>query len=403
MRNVTIKDSPEWLQNKLKAIGLQPINNVVDITNYVMHDIGSPMHAFDLQKLNGPEINVRMAKKGEKITTLDGVERTLDGTELTIADAECPQAIAGVIGGLDSSITTETTDILLEAAYFNPSMVRRTAKNHQVSTDSSFRFERGADPENVLNAMSMAAHWVQELAGGSVDGKILDVYPKAIEPVSIEFSLDYLNSVAGFEIPAEKALFILERIGIICTEKGKGLYTLSIPTNKPDVTRPIDVVEEIMRIYGYEHAPLRTDIQSSIPSSRMLVARQFADKVTSTLSASGFFEVKTVPMDKNGTEDQVTILNPLSAELTHLRADQLTSGLKALAHNLNRQQKSVRFFEIGNDYAVKDGVYHETQNISLWAVGDQDMEDSWSNKNRAVDFFWIKGQVNKLLNAFGIR
>ena len=403
IEGVTVKDSPEWLQNKLKAIGLQPINNLVDITNFVMHDLGHPMHAFDLDKVGGRTVIVRRAEKGEVLTTLDEKKRTMNGEELLICDNKVPMALAGVMGGLDSSISSATTSILLEAAYFNPSVVRKAAKQHQVSTDSSFRFERGADPNFVLNAISKAAELVIELAGGSIMGEVVDSYPKEVVPVEMDFDLSYLKKMAGYEIDKDRVLGILEALDFKTTElEGTDIIKLVVPSNKPDVTRPVDVVEEVMRLHGYEHVPLNLDMKISLPSNKKAGAKKLKQKIAGVLTGEGFFEVKTSPFTTEKNDQQVVVKNPLSAELTHLRSSQLESGLSSLAHNLNRQHKSVRFFEVANEYRIVEDSYVEGEHIALWATGDRYEDDSWFEKNARLDFNWFKGVVEKMLSSLAV-
>lgn len=402
MEGVTVKESPEWLQNKLKAIGLQPINNVVDITNFVMHDLGHPMHAFDLHKVNGQKVVVRKAQQGETLVTLDEKEHKMSGSELLICDDEKAMALAGVMGGLDSSITESTTDILLEAAYFHPSVVRKAAKDHQLSTDSSFRFERGVDPNFVPVAISKAAELVAELAGGTVKGKVIDAYEKQIAPVEMDFDLAYLNRMAGYEIGKERIVAILKALDFEVTEGENEVLSIAVPTNKPDVTRPVDVVEEVMRLHGYEHVPLRLDMKISLPSNTKGTAKNMGQKVHAVLQGEGFFEVKTTPFTTEKNNEQVIVKNPLSAELTHLRSNQLESGLSSLAHNLNRQQKSIRFYEIANEYRIQEGAYAERHNLCLWATGERYEDETWFEKNKKLDFTWFKAVVEKLLKNCGI-
>lgn len=399
---VKVSDSPEWLQNYLKAIGLQSINNVVDITNYVMFDLGHPLHAFDLNRLTDQKIVVRKSIKGEKLQTLDEQVRELDGSELLICDAKQPLALAGVLGGIDSGISNETTDILLESAYFNPSMVRKCAKMHQISTDASFRFERGVDPNDTVEAISYAAKLIAELTGGTVDSHALDIYPNLQSPVQIDFSMSYLNGLTGFELDEKEVKEILAGLEIEVEETSVDSWNLTVPTFKPDVTRPIDVVEEVMRIYGYDNVPLKSQMQTSIPSNTRKVHKELDRKIGEILMGEGMLEVKSSPFDIKRNDIQVGLLNPLSAEMTHLRSNHLESGLKPIAYNLNRQQKSVKFFETANEYALEDGKYVETKKLSAWFCGDLYTEDSWSRKNEKVGFYKAKSILSKVLSGLGI-
>ena len=399
---VNIEESPEWIQNYLRAVGLQPINNIVDITNYVMLDLGHPLHAFDFDQLAGPKIVVRKAKSGELIKTLDDQERNLDGTELLICDADKPLALAGVLGGIDSGISNNTVNILLESAYFNPSMVRKCAKKHQISTDASFRFERGVDPNDTIEAISYAAELIVEIAGGQMDSFALDVYPSPQLPVEMDFSLTYLRSITGFDIESREVEKILTGLGIAVEQKSDNNWKLIIPTFKPDVTRPIDVVEEVMRIYGYDNVPLMARMQTSIPSNTRKVHKELDRKIGELLIGERVAEIKTTPFDIQKNERQVEVLNPLSAEMTHLRSNHLESGLRPIAYNLNRQQKSARFFEIANDYGLIDGKYIEEKKLTVWLCGDQFIEDSWSRKNRKTGFYDAKGLLNKIIDGLSI-
>lgn len=399
---VTVKESPDWIKNALKAIGLQPINNVVDVTNYVMHDLGHPLHAFDLERLDGRKIVVRKSEKGEKLTTLDGVVRALDGSELLICDGSKPIALAGVLGGMDSGISDSTTEVLLECAYFNPSVIRRCAKKHQLKTDASFRFERGVDPNDTLEVISAAARLIAEFSGGEVDAVAIDAYPNKQAPVKIDFSLDYLKSLTGFDIDEKDVLSILEGLGIAVDRLQGGKWILSIPTFKPDVTRPIDVVEEVMRVYGYDNAPLMSKMTSSIPHNTKKSSKDLDRKVSEVLRGEGLQEIRTSPFDVKKGDGQVTVKNPLSAEMTHLRKSHVESGLKSMAYNLNRQQKSVKFFERANEYGVENGAYLEEKVITCWMCGDLYGQDDWVVKNGKVAFHHIKSVLDKVLNAVGV-
>jgi phenylalanyl-tRNA synthetase beta chain len=402
VRGVKVAPSPQWLQDKLKAIGLSPINNIVDITNYVMHDLGQPLHGFDLNEIKGNQIVVRRSNQGEKLVTLDEIERELDGTELLICDSERALAFAGVLGGLHSGINQETTDVLIESAYFNPSVVRRTAKKHQISTDSSFRFERGVDYNMTIKAMNYAAQLMEELGGGKAETQYVDAYPNEINNAQISLDFEFLNRVIGVEIERKEVEDILSRLGFEVNVNGDSLYLIA-PSNKPDVTRPVDVVEEVLRIYGYNTVGYNEQMSISIPSNKMGTAKALYSKMASVLNGEGYFEIKSSPFTSALDENGLEILNPLSAEMTHLRNSHIASGLASIAHNINRQQKNVRFFEIANQYGVSEEGYQEDQVLTIWLTGDELVEDSWDLKNRKSSFYTLKALVSKLYGALNLK
>ncbi|MFY0671811.1 MAG: phenylalanine--tRNA ligase subunit beta [Bacteroidia bacterium] len=402
VRGVKVEPSPQWLQDKLKAIGLSPINNIVDITNYVMHDLGQPLHGFDLNEIKGDQIIVRRSEKGEKLITLDEIERELDGTELLICDSERALAFAGVLGGLHSGINENTADVLIESAYFNPSVVRRTAKKHQISTDSSFRFERGVDHNITIDALNFAAQLMQEIGGGKAEDIYVDSYPNQIAKAKISLDFEFLNRVIGVEIERDEVVDILIRLGFE-VDVNADTIELIAPSNKPDVTRPVDVVEEVLRIYGYNTVGYDQSMKISIPSNKMGTAKGLYSKIASVLNGEGYFEIKSSPFTSDLDEKGLAILNPLSAEMTHLRNSQIASGLTSIAHNINRQQKNVRFFEIANQYSVSEQGYEENQFLTIWLTGDELIEDSWNIKNRTSSFYTLKAIVSKLFNAINIK
>ncbi|MBI1183924.1 phenylalanine--tRNA ligase subunit beta [bacterium] len=400
VKGIKVAESPAWLQNKLRTVGLQPINNVVDITNYVMFDLGQPLHAFDLQHIAGEKIVVRTAQENDKLTTLDKKERSFANGELLICDAEKPLAIAGVFGGLHSGVTDSTTEILLESAYFNPSQVRQSARAQQLSTDASFRFERGANIEMVPEAIKQAAKLICEVAGGTVDFYI-DQYPVEAAPVHVLFSLTDFYNLAGIVVESQQVESILTALGFGIKQNNSNEWLLTVPANKPDVTRPVDVAEEVLRIYGYNNIPLPSEMRISVPDNEKAKAQKAYAKVVAALAGQGFHELKTSPFDVKRNEQQVEILNPLSAEMTHLRAQHYRSGLQSLAHNINRQHKNLRFFEIANEYKIVDGKYLENNLLSFWLTGAEYADDTWFVKNRNVQFANLKSVTEVLLSALG--
>ncbi|MGB0432043.1 MAG: phenylalanine--tRNA ligase subunit beta, partial [Bacteroidia bacterium] len=375
---------------------------IVDITNYVMHDLGQPLHAFDLSQIKGNKIVVRRSELNETLTTLDDIERKLDGTELLICDNERALAFAGVLGGLDSGINENTTDVLIESAYFNPSVVRRAAKKHQISTDASFRFERGANYNITVQAMNYAAELMEEIADGRADENINDAYLNQIEQPIIDLNLEYLYTVIGEKIDKIEIIDILERLEFDVKDNGETLKITS-PSSKPDVTRPIDVVEEVLRIYGYNTVDFDERMTISIPSNKKGASKALFSKVGSILNGEGFSEIKSSPFTNALDEKGIEILNPLSAEMTHLRASHIQSGLSSIAYNINRQQKNVRFYEIANEYAVNNGEYKENQTLTIWLTGNDLVEDSWNLKNRKSSFFTLKSVVSKLYSGLNLK
>ena len=350
---VKVDNSPTWLQNKLKAIGLVPINNIVDITNFVLHGLGQPLHAFDADKITDKKVIVRTAHKNEKFTTLDNVERKLHQDDLVICNSKQPMCIAGVFGGLNSGISTTTTNIFLESAYFDPVSIRKTAKRHGLSTDASFRFERGIDPNITKYALKYAALLITEIAGGEISSDIRDEYPSKIEDTQVLLSYKNITNIIGQEIPKETIKQILTSLEIkvnSVTEAGLGL---TIPAYRNDVQREIDVIEEILRVYGYNTIEFTNKLNASISNSTKKEQHLVENKIADHLVSLGFYEIMTnsltaekhIGLSSELAEDNyVKILNPLSNDLSLLRRSVLFSGLEALAFNLNRQQANLKMF-----------------------------------------------------------
>lgn len=402
IKGIEVKDSPEWLQNRLKVIGIQPKNNIVDITNYVMHDIGHPLHAFDLSEISGNQIVVRDAQEGEVFVTLDEKERTLTGDELMICNANEPMAIAGVLGGLKSGISAETKDILIESAYFNPSTVRKSAKHHQIHTDASFRFERGVDPNNTIRALKLAAKLITETAGGTIDKAALDAYPKPIANQEIRLTYAYLKTLSGLDLNPDLVKKHFKALGIQIVSETEESLLLSIPTNKPDVTRPCDLVEEIMRIEGYNSVPFVKKMKSSLPTNVYGKSEKIKNRIVQTLNGLGFHQMKSNPLKTKANDSDVEIANPLSQESNALRDSLLISGLPVLTYNANRQQKNLKFFETGNEYTIsQEGVVQKTK-LVLWAMGQQVSEDTWYQKSKETDLYFLSGVANQLWQVLGL-
>ncbi len=411
VKNVKIGPSPKWIQNRLKAIGLSSINNVVDITNYVMHELGQPLHAFDAEKIHGQKIIVKTAEPGDTLVTLDGVERQLHPEDLIIYNEKTPMVIAGVFGGIDSGITEETTNIFLESAYFDPVTVRKAAKRHGLNTDSSFRFERGVDPDMTVYALKRAVTLIKEYANAEIVTDLIDVYPNKIEPYNISLSYDYLNTLTGNVIDKNIIKNILASLEIkIASETEHGL-NLVVPPYRVDVTRPADIVEEILRVYGYNNVDFSSKINASVETSERLASYKVEDVIAELLRARGFTEIMsnslTTPkyldlssqIDKNTT---VEILNPLSSDLSVLRQSMLFSALESVAYNMNRKQSDLKFFEFGKVYnRYGAGKYVEEKYLSLVMTG-KFVPENWMEPPVKTGFYHLKGQIEAVLKRFGI-
>jgi phenylalanyl-tRNA synthetase beta chain len=408
--DVSVNNSPSWLQNRLKAIGLSPVNNVVDITNYVLHSLGQPLHAFDADKITGQKVIVRNAIKGEKFTTLDGVERNLDSEDLMICNSKEPMCIAGVFGGLNSGVSNLTTSIFLESAYFDPVSIRKSSKRHGISTDASFRFERGVDPNITKYALKFAAMLIAEITGGEISSDPRDEYPNRIEDKQVFINFMKTNKIIGEEIPKETIKKILSSLEIKVnnvTEAGLGL---TIPSYRNDVTREIDVIEEILRVYGYNNIQIKNKLNSSISNSSRITNHKIENVVAEQLVGHGFFEIMTnsltsknyIQFGESSDEDEfVKILNPLSSDLAILKNTMLFSGLESIKYNLNRQQNRLKLFEFGKTYHQANGERKEINNLALFITGNIDSLN-WKSSKAKTDFFFTKGIVNSILNKLGI-
>lgn len=408
---VKVKESPEWIQHRLKAIGLSPVNNIVDATNYVLHELGQPLHAFDAVKISENKIEVKTLKAGTKFTTLDGIERELHEDDLMICDAEKPMCIAGVFGGIDSGVTESTTSIFLESAYFNPVSIRKTAKRHGLNTDASFRFERGIDPNITEYALKRAAILIQEIAGGEITSDVLDVYPKKIKDFEVRLSFENAKKLIGEEIPKETIKRILTSLDIKVnnvTEAGLGL---TVPVYRNDVQREADIIEEILRVYGYNNIKTTTKLNASISRTSRFEDYKIQNVIGDQLAAQGFFEILSNSLtspsytDLSNTlkeEHNVSMLNPLSNDLSVLRQSLLFSGLESVSYNINRKNQDLKFFEFGKTYHKNDATHTELKHLTLLVTGNQN-EESWNtSSNRKSDFFYLKGITQSLLERIGI-
>ena len=420
IKNVTVKESPEWLQNKLRLIGVRPINNIVDITNYILHAYGQPMHCFDADKIKGGKIVVKTCTEGTKFVTLDEVERTLSERDLMICNTEEPMCIAGVFGGLDSGTTETTKDVFLESAYFHPTWVRKTARRHGLSTDSSFRFERGVDPNGTIYALKEAALLVKELAGGEIASEIKDVYPTPIADFKVDLEYAYINSLIGKEIPKETVKSIVTSLEMKIAEETETGLSLLVPPYRVDVQRPCDVVEDILRIYGYNNVEIPTSVKSSLSVkgdvdksvklqnlvSEQLVGCGFNEILNNSLTAAAYYE----GLETYKPENLVRLMNPLSNDLNVMRATLLFGGLESIQHNANRKNADLKFFEFGNCYhfnAEKKNpekilaAYSEELHLGLWMTGKR-VSNSWAHADENMSVYELKAHVLNIFRRLGV-
>ncbi|MGV4530200.1 phenylalanine--tRNA ligase subunit beta [Ornithobacterium rhinotracheale] len=407
IKGVKVAPSPQWLQQRLKAIGLSPKNNLVDATNYVLHGLGQPMHAFDADKIAGNTIIVKKATEGEKFTTLDEVERTLSGDDLMICNANEPMCIAGVMGGKDSAVSETTQNIFLESAYFNPVSVRKTAKSQTINSDSSFRFERGIDPNYCVKALHFAVKLIQEIAGGEVVGQIIDVYPTPIEGFDVLLQYRNVERILGERLHREKIKEILELLDIEIISETDGTLELKVPAYRVDVQREIDVIEDILRIYGYNNIQINEKVSSSIVAGEGFLDHKVSEGISDLLITHGFNEAMNLSMYKKEYNDwlgfseknSVTLINSLSQDVSTMRRSLLPSLLSNLDYNIKRRNSNIKLFEFGKSYRVENGKYIETPHLALTVTGDVAGEN-WHEKSRSVSFFYLKGVVEQILEKF---
>lgn len=402
---ITVQPSPEWLQDKLKVIGLRPINNIVDVTNYVLHDLGQPLHAFDLDKIVGRKVIVRKSEEGTSFVTLDGVERKLAAEDLMICNEKEPMCIAGVFGGKTSGVTDGTTSIFLESAYFNAVSVRKTSKRHGLKTDSSFRFERGTDPEITVTALKRAALLIKELAGGQISSEIVDINPEPVAPFSVDVNYDNVNKLIGADIPNGEIKEIIEALGITVMEEVNGNLKLSVPAFKVDVTRECDVTEEVLRIYGYNNIAIPSKVNASLSYSAKPDREQTQHIVADMLTANGFLEIWCNSLTKGdyskNPDEAVKILNPLSSDLNVMRQDLLMPALESVAYNQNRKNADVKFYEFGKTYHLISDKYVERPRLILLLSGAKQIEQ-WNQKPTATTFYNLKAAVDAVIERLGI-
>lgn len=410
--NVTVKESPDWLKNKLLSIGLTPINNIVDITNFICHEFCQPMHAFDADQIAGKKVIVKTLPAGTKFVTLDGKERTLQSNDLMICNAkEEGMCIAGVFGGKTSGVSDATKNIFLESAYFASNYVRKTSQHHGLKTDASFRFERGTDPNITVYALKRAALLIKSIAGGQVSSEITDIYPVTIENKQIEIKDKNVNRLIGKAIPREEVVGILQRLDFQLVTKTEDRYTVSVPTYRVDVTHEADVIEEILRIYGFNNIELsdsaKTDFLAEFPVKDI---NAYKRSIGELLIANGFYEIWTNSLTNHGYQQKhtltfpgeaVEILNKLSEEQGILRQTMLFTGLEVCAYNINRKQKDLKLFELGKIYYKEAGKYKEEERLALYLSGNSETE-TWQRKTQTVSYYDLAQQVSNILVKSGL-
>lgn len=403
---VKVQDSPDWLKEKLAVIGIRPVNNIVDVTNYVLHELGQPLHAFDADKLAGKKIVVKTCAEGTPFVTLDGVERKLAANDLMICDAEKPLCIAGVFGGLASGVTAETTEVFLESAYFNAVSVRKTAKRHGLKTDSSFRFERGTDPHMTVFALKRAALLIQQVAGGLISSTVGDVYPEEIGHFKVSLHYKNVDRLIGEAIAPATVREIVKGLGIAITSETEGGLELSVPPFKVDVTREVDVIEEILRLYGYDNIAIPSQVRASLNYGTKPDREAVQSQVSDMLTANGFVEILSNSLTKSayseGREDAVKVLNPLSSDLDTLRQTLLYSGLEAIAYNQNRKNSDLKLYEFGRVYSVGESGYNENFRMSVFITG-QKLAEHWNQVAQPVSYFNLKAAVDAIVRRLNIQ
>ena len=417
IQGINVKPSPIWLQNRLKSIGLVPVNNIVDITNYVLHETGQPLHAFDADKITGNKVIVKTLPKGTNFITLDEVERKLHQDDLMICNKENAMCIAGVFGGIDSGVKTGTQNIFIESAYFNPLYIRKTAKRHALNTDASFRFERGVDPDMIIYALKRAALIIKEIAGGKISSDIVDHYPSPINNHFVKLSYKNLTRLIGKKIDAEVVKKILSALEIKITGEKDDILSLEVPAYRVDVTREADIIEEVLRIYGYNNIEITDKIVSTISAIPKPDKEKIRNKISDMLSSQGFFEIMCNSItssdyykDNHDFPEQnvVKLFNPLSSDLNVMRQTLLYGGLESISYNINRQINNLKLFEFGNCYYKieknsdnKLDNYCEREHLALLITGQKN-EPGWTSQDKPTDFFYLKSYIERILKRTGI-
>lgn len=418
IQGVEIKESPEWLKNSLLAIGLRPINNIVDVTNFVLHECGQALHAFDADKIKNHDIHVRYAKQGEKFVTLDGVEREMDAHDLMIANSDEAMCIAGVFGGLESGVTENTKNVFLESAYFDPVTIRKTSRRHTLQTDASFRYERGCDPNNTIYVLKRAALLIQEVAGGQIAMEITDTVNGDFKPWDVTIDINRVNALIGKAIGEDTIETILKALEIEILSKNGTIWQLAVPRYRVDVQRECDIVEDILRIYGYDNVEFPDKLNTSLAYGIKPDPEKLRRKIAEQLTAQGFNEILNNSLTKTSyykdgwNNSCVTIMNPLSQDLGVMRQTLLFGGLESIARNANRKNNDLKFYEFGNCYhynaAVRENndadplrAYSEEPHLGLWLTGNKAAQ-SWVRKEEKTTFYQLRAYVNNILVRLGV-
>ncbi len=412
IKNVTIKESPDWLKNRLNAIGVRPISNIVDITNFVLHELGQPLHAFDADQIKGGKVVVKTLPEGTIFKSLDEVDRKLTATDLMICDGESNgMCIGGVFGGINSGVTEKTTNIFLESAHFNPKWIRRSSTHHLLRTDAAMCFEKGSDPNVTVYALKRAAMLIKELGDGEIASEIIDVYPEVIEKARIEVSYANVNRLIGVEIPVSEVKAILDALEMEIVLESQSGFTVAVPTNKADVLREADVIEEILRIYGFNKVPISNQIRSAVTIGEKPDRQKVNNTISELLTASGFNEIMAVSLTESryfndvlpiDESELVFVNNTSNMHLDVMRPTMLLSGLEAILHNQNRQNLDLKFYEFGKAYHKKEDGYREDGHLTLFMTGLKN-EENWLEEDRTqVDYFTLKAYVQNVLDRLGV-
>lgn len=403
---ITINESPEWLKDKLNVIGIRPINNVVDATNFVLHELGQPLHAFDADAISGQKVIVKKCAEGTSFHTLDDAERKLSSDDLMICNANEPMCIAGVFGGISSGVKQSTSKIFLESAWFDAVSVRKTSKRHGLKTDASFRFERGTDPEMTVIALKRAALLIQELAGGHISSDISDIYPSPAKPFDVNITFSNVTRLIGKKISAEEIHSTLSGLGIKIVSQDQEGMKLEVPAYKVDVTREVDIIEEVLRIHGYDNIEIPTQIRASLNHTHKPDKEVLQNQTADLLTGNGFFEILSNSLTKISYSSQpdlaVKILNPLSSDLDVMRQNLLFSGLEAISYNQNRRNPDLKLYEFGKVYSLENENYKENQRLSVFITGAKHTEN-WNSKSSDAGFYNLKSAVDLIIARLNIK
>ncbi len=411
INNIKVNESPEWLKNRLKSIDITPINNVVDITNYVLHDLGQPLHAFDYESIVDDKIQVTTLKKGTKFTTLDGVERELTDTDLMICSGNKPLCMAGIYGGENSGVNQSTKSILLESAYFDPITIRKSAKHHGFNTDASYRFERGIDPNITKYALKRAAILIKDICGGIISSEIEDLYPQKLDDFEVLLNYDQIDKLIGQKIDHETIKEILTSLDIKINSITETRLGLSIPYYRNDVQREADVIEEILRVFGYNNIKSTHKLNSSINDIKLFSEHNVQNSISEILISQGYYEIMTNSLtspahsslsNDDHSDNDIEILNSLSLDLSVLRQNMLFSGLEVTSHNINRKQSDLKLFEFGKTYKIIEENWVEAKKLSLYITGDL-FKKNWNSDKIKSDYYYTKGIVKSLLDRLAIK